>query len=109
MLDYISIGKRLKEKRIEKGFTQQNVAEKLEISDEYVSKLENGKVQISLKRLADFSEVYKTPIEYFLSGTVSENEDYKMDEFMEKIKELTPKEKEVIFNIIEQVKKLRNK
>lgn len=109
MLNYEIIGERLRAKRLESNLTQEKVAEKLEISNEYVSKLENGKVQISLKRLADFSNLYMTPIEYFLTETVYNSSDYKINELTETFEELTSTEKDVIYNIMNEIKKLRNK
>ena len=62
-IDYKEIGKRIKEKRIIKRLTQQKLAEQLEVSDEYMSKIETGKTKISLRRLSQLSVLLDTPIE----------------------------------------------
>lgn len=108
-IDYNEIGKRIKEKRIIKGLTQQKVAEQLQLSDEYMSKIETGKTKISLTRLSQLSIILDTSIEELITGTVIKSTDYKMIEINRKFEELSPKEKDVVINIIEQIKSLRSK
>ncbi len=109
LIDYNEIGKRIKEKRILKGLTQQKVAEQLQLSDEYMSKIETGKTKISLTRLSQLSIILDTSIEELITGTVIKSTDYKMIEINRKFEELSPKEKDVVINIIEQIKSLRSK
>jgi len=51
-LDYNIIGERLKEARVNKKYTQENLAEKLDVSVAFLSKIERGKSHINLKRLS---------------------------------------------------------
>lgn len=108
-IDYKEIGKRIKEKRIIKRLTQQKLAEQLEVSDEYMSKIETGKTKISLRRLSQLSVLLDTPIEELITGVISESADYKIKEINKIFDELSSKEKDVVINIIEQIKSLRNK
>ena len=88
LIDYNEIGKRIKEKRILKGLTQQKVAEQLQLSDEYMSKIETGKTKISLTRLSQLSIILDTSIEELITGTVIKSTDYKMIEINRKFEEL---------------------
>ncbi len=67
------IGGRLKEIRKMKGFTQEDVADKLGISFQQVQKYENGKNRISFSRLYELSKFMKTPLESFVSGVEQAN------------------------------------
>ena len=107
IIDYKLLGKRIKEKRVQKGKTQEQIGEMLEISNEYVSKLETGSVRISLRRLAEISLILDTPVEYFISGVITEAPAYKANELIKTLEDLTPKEKDVIYNVINQIKTLR--
>lgn len=107
MIDYKLIGKRIKEKRLEKHLTQEQIAEYLNISNEYMSKIENAKIEINLKRLAELSVLLETEIEYFISGVVTGSPEYKVNDFMRMFEDLSPKEKEAVYNIVEQIKSLR--
>lgn len=60
------IGKRLKQARETLGYTQEQVAEKLDIGRPRYSDIENGKRNIPLKELYAFCEFFARPIEYFL-------------------------------------------
>lgn len=109
IINYKEIGKRIKEKRILKGLTQQKVAEQLQISEEYTSKIETGKTKISLTRLSQLSIILDTSIEELITGTVIKSADYKIKEISRIFEELSPKERDVVINIIEQIKLLRSK
>ncbi len=107
IIDYKIIGSRIKEKRLEKGLTQESLAESLELSPEYVSKIENGRVEVNLKRLAQFSLILECPIEYLVGGTVVESPDYKVYELNQLLESCTPKEKNVIHKIAELITTLK--
>ena len=50
-LNYSIIGVRLKQARINKKITQEELAEKLDVSVTYISRIERGSTAINLKRL----------------------------------------------------------
>ena len=59
-LDFSNIGKRLQKTRISNKISQRQMAEYLGISINYISGLENGKVEIELKkfmRICDFLNI----------------------------------------------------
>lgn len=107
IIDYEVIGSRIREKRLEKGLTQETLAEKLELSPEYVSKIENGRVEVNLKRLAQISLILECAIEYLVGGTVIDSPDYKVYEINQLMKSCTPKEKNVIHKIAELITTLK--
>ena len=61
------IGIRIKELRKDRDLTQEQLAEKINYSDGYVSHIELGKANISLKLLFNMADVLNEDIEYFLS------------------------------------------
>ena len=107
IIDYKLIGSRIKLKRLEKHLTQEQLSEKLYISNEYVSKLETAAIKINLKRLAEISFLLDTPIEFFIAGVITESTSYKANELIKTLEDLSPKEKDVIYNVINQIKTLR--
>lgn len=50
-LDYIAIGHRVREKRVEKGFTQDQIVDLTGISNSHISNIENGKTKVGLSTL----------------------------------------------------------
>ena len=59
MVDYVAIGRRVKKFRNQANLTQADVAEKLGISVSYVSQIECGRTDVSLKRLDDIANIIR--------------------------------------------------
>ena len=107
LIDYKAIGRRIRQRRLDNKLSQEKLAEKISVSPEFLSKIETGSVQVNLKRLAQLSLELSTPIEHFIAGSVIQAEDYKLNEISKVFDDLSPKEKDVIYNVIEQIKTLR--
>lgn len=58
-LNYSIIGMRLKQARIDKKLTQEDLAEKLDVSVTYISRVERGTTQINLKRLSEICRCFR--------------------------------------------------
>jgi transcriptional regulator with XRE-family HTH domain len=66
--DYGIIGRRIKTAREEKGLTQEKLAEHLDVSIAYISKIERGKTPINLDRLSEICFVLEEAPTYIISG-----------------------------------------
>lgn len=86
----IEIGQRLYECRKARGWTQAYVAEKVDVSVNTMSAIENGLQQFSLTNLLRFSELYETSTDYILSGHKQEFYDC---ELFHKLMKLPPSER----------------
>ena len=87
------------------GWTQEELAERLDVATVYVSRIENGKAQVNLKRLAELAEILKTPIEYFVSGTVR-SDNYQVDEIHDLIEKFPPRQREHVIAILQEMQKM---
>ena len=67
-LDYNIIGERLKKARTENNLTQEKLAEKLDVSIAFLSRIERGSSHISLKRLSQQLSLLFLPINLRLPG-----------------------------------------
>ncbi|OIO81190.1 MAG: hypothetical protein COZ98_05665 [Candidatus Omnitrophica bacterium CG_4_8_14_3_um_filter_43_15] len=74
----IVIGERLKKAREALGYTQEKVAEKLNIGRPRYSDIENGKRDIPLKELYSFCEFFGRPLEYFLKEKLAVDSGFKV-------------------------------
>ena len=70
-LDYIAIGERIRKRRMELGYTQQDIYEKLDISHNHYSRIENGHVGMSFEILLQIGELLGLTADYILTGRVS--------------------------------------
>ena len=59
---------RIKQKRKEKGYTQEKMAELLNISYSNYSKIENAVVTPTLERLVDISQILDMSLDYLVYG-----------------------------------------
>ncbi len=87
--DYINreIGKRIRDLRKQKGLTQQELADRTELTKGYISQLENGLVAPSVLTLLDLIECLGTNPSDFFRSTQPEQVVFSESGFFEKIDE----------------------
>ena len=84
-LDYAIIGERLKKARISKKLTQEQLAEKLDVSVAFLSRAERGNVKMNLARLSQICDILDISIGYILTGTGCNSKDYLTEDFVKKL------------------------
>jgi len=104
-LNYKLIGERLKDARLKKGFTQEKLAETMKLSIAYISRVETGKTHISLKRLNELCSILDTTEGFILDGTSQEAPNYLDEKLSSMLKDITPQEKELVYQMVEVVYK----
>lgn len=62
---YRQIGKKLRQYRLEVGMTQEELAEKIDANSKFVGHVERFERRISLKKLAQISNVLSVPLKNF--------------------------------------------
>lgn len=92
-VDLTAIGKRIQNQRLALGYTQQFVYEKLDISQNHYSRIENGHVGMSFEILLQISEVLRISTDYILSGNIRSDDNI---ELINNYKALTPKQRQYI-------------
>ena len=72
--DTLEIGRRIQKLRREKGLTQEQLAERLNVSTVHLAKIETGKRGCSLDILLDFASFFNASLDYLVLGKVSDSE-----------------------------------
>lgn len=67
-----SVGERIKKRRTELGWTQDQLAQKAGISKSFLSDLENGKRSVSADNLLDIARVLTLSLDYLMKGEETE-------------------------------------
>ena len=98
-LDYSIIGERLKKARVAKKLTQEQLAEKLDVSVAFLSKVERGKLRINLSRITEICDLLNVSLIYILTGTVSNAKDYLTADFANLLKNCPPEKVKLIYDI----------
>lgn len=71
------LGKRLQKARLKRGYTQEYVAEKIDLSVPHLSRIERGKKSVYIDKLGIWCDVLDTPIEEILTGAaLPDNPEY---------------------------------
>ena len=98
-LDYSIIGERLKKARIDSNLTQEKLAEKLDVSIAFLSRIERGSSHISLKRLSQICDILGITEGSILNGSSNNSNTYLSSEFDNILKNTTPEKQKLIYKI----------
>ena len=98
-LDYAVIGERLKKARIDSNLTQEKLAEKLDVSIAFLSRIERGSSHISLKRLSQICDILGITEGSILNGSSNNSNTYLSSEFDNILKNTTPEKQKLIYKI----------
>ena len=101
MVDFKSIGKRVKYYREKSQKTQYNLAEELGVSISYISQVERGIAKPSLIRLDEISELVGTSLQSLVSDVNINDHNFLKSDIIEKINLLEPLDKYRIIAMIE--------
>ena len=98
-LDYSIIGQRIKQARLAKNYTQDELSEKLDVSIAFLSRVERGSSHINLKRLHQLCNLLDVSEGYILNGASSDSENYLTQEFNDLIKSCTADKQRLIYKV----------
>lgn len=104
-IDYELLGKRILQLRKSKNWTQEKLAEKSDLSNNYISNIENSYSIPSLETLMKLCSALDTTPDAILLGTKIDTRDYLNDDISERISLCTPKQKRFILAMIDRLQK----
>lgn len=102
-IDYSVIGSRIKQARLAKNMTQEDLADKIDISVAFLSRVERGNSHINLKRLNQLCDLLDVSEGYLLNGASSSSENYLDKEFTDLIKSVSPEKQKLIYNVAKAI------
>jgi transcriptional regulator with XRE-family HTH domain len=80
----VKIGEKIKELRIQKSLTQEELADRAELSKGFISQLERDLTSPSIATLVDILQCLGTNLEEFFTGSSSEQVVFKKTDYFEK-------------------------
>ena len=102
-IDYSVIGSRIKQARLAKNMTQEDLADKIDISVAFLSRVERGNSHINLERLNQLCDLLDVSEGYLLNGASSSSENYLDKEFTDLIKSVSPEKQKLIYNVAKTI------
>lgn len=100
-MDKLTLGKKLRQIRQSKGYTQQSLAEKVGIGNVYLGEIERGLKMPSLNSFIRIIEALDVSADSILRGELSSGREYIYDEITQKMQNLTPKQRKTANDILE--------
>ena len=100
-MDKICIGNRLKDVRKNKGFTQEQLAEKADISVTFLGEIERNKKLPGLDTFARLIIALDTSADYVMRDTLPSGQNYVNDETIKRLNKLSPKHRKIINDMID--------
>lgn len=98
-LDYTIIGERLKKARLEKNLTQEQLAEQIDVSIAFLSRVERGSSHINLK--TQICNILGISEGLILNGASEDSSDYLNADFKEILEKASPDKQKLIYKIAE--------
>lgn len=86
-IDYKAMGKRIREKRLQLGLTQENLAEKIEMSTSYIGEIERGTSIGSLAAVVSIARVLGLNLDSLINGINGENANQELSEILDSLPE----------------------
>ena len=100
-MNKLTMGDRIKESRKNQGLTQEQLAEKIEVSLEYVSQIERGLKVPSMQVFIKLVEILDVSADYLIRDSVSTGNLYGDKKIDSKLERLTPKQRVALEALID--------
>lgn len=65
-LDFCTIGKQIRKRRLECGITQEAIANQLDVNPSHISNIENGRANPSLTALVKIANILSCSVDFFI-------------------------------------------
>ena len=99
-MEKVALGRRIRESRISKGYTQQELADRAEIGVVYISEIERGVKMPSLNSFVKIIDALDVSADYVLRDELPSGKEYVCTEITEKLLVLTPGQRKVASDIL---------
>ena len=104
-MDYKKIGKRIRNLRQQQGYTQEALAEEVDLSAPFISHIERASKKASLETISRIAAALNVTVDYLLTGTQSLDAAAFLPEMEMLLKDCLPHEKQIIVDVAEATKK----
>ena len=96
-LDFTAVGKRIKKARQKKGYSQEKLAEMVDLSQQHIGNIEVGNNKFSISVLLDICNCLDTTPDALLFDNLSYDITSFDQDFKELLNDATPKERAILY------------
>ncbi len=99
-MNYISLGKRIKEERLKLNLTQEKLAESVDISTSYMGQIERGERNVTLDTLVRITNKLNVSIDYLLKDSIIIDSDNSLNQIKQLFDGKSQSHKQMAVDII---------
>lgn len=90
-VNLIEIGRRIQARRKQQGLTQEQLADRMNVSIQMVSNLERGNKAIKIENLVNLCQILNVSTDYILTGKETQNDFHALTEHIQKLSQTNRK------------------
>lgn len=98
-MDYVALGRRIKEERLKLNKTQERLAEEVNLSTSYIGQIERGERKLTLDSLISITNCLGVTVDYLLQESISRDQTSYRDIWSNLLSDASPKEREMVVNL----------
>jgi transcriptional regulator with XRE-family HTH domain len=102
-MDYVVLGKRIREERRKQNLTQEQLADKVNVTYSYIGQVERAERGISLETLISVSNCLGVTVDYLLSTYLDNEDEYLRQLWIRLVRNRTEKEQDMIINVVKAI------
>lgn len=99
-IDYTNVGKRMKTLRKQAGYTQEQIADALDVTVAFISNIENDRVKMNLRVLSYYAKLLNVSIDYLLRPESGEKDDVLNKEILRLLEKFSTDDKEKFVKVL---------
>lgn len=109
MIDYAALGARIRQARKERDYTQEELAEMVNISLSHMSNIETGHTKVSLPILVSVARVLDVTMDYLLENEYSRRQPVTFHEMAHTLADCSPAELAYLLEAVKSLKAIRRR
>ena len=99
-MDYSLLGKRARGERKKRALTQEQLAEKVGVSDAYIGQIERGERSPTLETLVNLANQLGVTIDYLLHDSLQPDDDHYIEQIKQLLADRSAKEKQMVLDVV---------
>ena len=99
-MDFYLLGRKIRNLRLSQHLSQACLAERIDVSTNYIGQIERGDRKPSLETLVELCNVLGTSMDYILSDSLQAEEDQITQDILFKLSTFSLEEKKFIYHVI---------
>lgn len=99
-MDFFALGRRIRTERQKRHYSQAALAEKLDVSTNFIGQIERGDRKPSLDTLVNICNEYGTSLDYLLSDSIDSDTDPLITDIKQHLQKFSHEELLFVYNVI---------